>query len=127
MQENTGKDKRQQTVKNHINLEAVYLYVKHDEYPPGTSDLDKRSIRKRAKSFTFIDNHFVYRPEKSHKVLDDGTEITIEPRRVLLKDEKRRKAVWKAHVDDQGAQVLCNLVSEIHQSGQTVPMDYCIL
>ncbi|XP_041363612.1 uncharacterized protein LOC121379180 [Gigantopelta aegis] len=102
MKPNTWKEKRQHMVKSHISLEAVYSYVKHYEYPPGTSDLDKRSIRKRAKSFTFLDNHFVYIPEKSQKTLDDGTEINIEPRRVLLKDEKRRQAVWEAHVDEHG-------------------------
>lgn len=100
--------------KGRNNLAAVKQYLQYGTFPRDCSKVDKRAVRKRSKTFAFVDNQLYYtggRPKRSG--CEEGEEETPENpendpdytqvlRKCCTTEEEKQEAVTRCHVGDDG-------------------------
>ncbi|OWF55912.1 Gypsy retrotransposon integrase-like protein 1 [Mizuhopecten yessoensis] len=77
----------------------VIEYMKHGKYPTDATDGEKRSLRKRSKSFR-LDGENLYYLMNTSESSDDVSKR--HDRLVVLTDEQRLEIIAEAHVDPRG-------------------------
>ncbi|XP_033754090.1 uncharacterized protein LOC117337267 [Pecten maximus] len=82
------------------NFANVIEYIKHGKYPKYATDGEKRSLRKRSKSFRLDGDNLYYLTAPAES--NDDTVSERHDRLVLLTDEQRLEVIAEAHVDSKG-------------------------
>ncbi|XP_060076664.1 uncharacterized protein LOC132556298 [Ylistrum balloti] len=78
----------------------VIEYIKHGKYPKDVSEGEKRSLRKRSKSFRLDGENLYYLTNQTESKGDVVSEKN--DRLVLLTEEQRLEVIAEAHVDSTG-------------------------
>ncbi|XP_069124864.1 uncharacterized protein [Argopecten irradians] len=81
----------------------VIEYIRHGRYPSFATDGDKRTLRKRSKSFRLDGDKLYYLSTQSEN--SDNPVPGKPDRLVVLTDEERTKVIAEAHVDSSGVHI----------------------
>lgn len=79
----------------HTELVHIIEYIKHQKYPPGIGEGEKRNIRKRSKSFHLS-------PKNELIFSSKGFDGTIIERKCLVTLKERTDLIAKMHVTPEG-------------------------